>query len=166
MPIGVINTEFHQSNLGTSISTANVNYSNGFMRDKAGRNPFIKKQATVIAPLVASARGNQITFKLDAAFMLYKFGKPIKNLVLQTNNSSFTLINNTAISNTNFTTSYNSSGIKILKFIVTFIDNTTKTTYGKVKIFVPNTYSARSLTSALYQNSFILTYIIHIFTYG
>ncbi|PIX13907.1 MAG: hypothetical protein COZ74_04345 [Flavobacteriaceae bacterium CG_4_8_14_3_um_filter_31_8] len=149
VPIGVINTEFHQSNLGTSISTANVNYSNGFMRDKAGKNPFLKKQATVIAPLVASARGNQITFKLDAAFMLYKFGKPIKNLVLQTNNSSFTLINNTAISNSNFTTSYNSSGIKILKFMVTFSDNTTKTTYGKVKIFVPNTYNARGLTSAL-----------------
>jgi hypothetical protein len=149
VPLGVINTEFHQSNLGTSISTANVNYSNGFMRNKPGRNPFVKKQATVLAPLVGSARGSNISFKLDASFMLYKFGKPIKNLILQTNNSSFTLINNSVLSNANFTTSYSSSGIKILKFIVTFNDNTTKTTYGKVKIFVPNTYSAKGFTSSL-----------------
>lgn len=149
VPIGIINTEFHQSNLGTSISTANVNYSNGFMRDKAGKIPFIKKQATIISPLVAKARGSQINFKLDADFMLYKFGKPIKNLVLQTNNSSFTLINNSIVSSANFTISYNSSGTKILKFIVTFNDNTTKITYGKVNIFVPNTYSAKGFTSAL-----------------
>jgi hypothetical protein len=119
------------------------------MRNKPGRNPFVKKQATVLAPLVGSARGSNISFKLDASFMLYKFGKPIKNLILQTNNSSFTLINNSVLSNANFTTSYSSSGIKILKFIVTFNDNTTKTTYGKVKIFVPNTYSAKGFTSSL-----------------
>lgn len=149
VPIGVINTEFHQSDLGTNASNANVNYSNGFMRNKVGKIPFIKKQATVIAPLVASARGSNITFKIDNDFILHKFGKQIKNLVLQTNNTSFTLISNNALTTYNLNTNYTNSGIKVLKFIITFNDNSTKTTYGSLKIFVPNTYSAKGFTSVL-----------------
>lgn len=149
IPIGIINTEFHQSNLGTSVSTANVNYSNGFMRNKVGKIPFVKKQATVIAPLVASARGSQITFTLDADFILHKFGKQIKKLVLQTHNTSITLINNFAIPTTTKAINFTSSGIKKLRFNITFSDNSTKTTYGNVKVFVPNTYSYRGTVSEL-----------------
>lgn len=149
IPIGVINTEFHQSNIGTNTSNANVTYSNGFMRDKAGKIPFIKKQATVIAPLVTSARGSQITFTLDADFILHKFGKSIKNLVVLTNNTSITLINNYNLTANTQTVTYTSSGLKTLQFNITFSDNSTKTTYGNVKVFVPNTYSYKGVVSEL-----------------
>ena len=149
VPIGIINTEFHQSNLGTTVANANVNYSNGFMRDKTGKNPFIKKQATIISPLVSIAIGSTIVFKTDLLFKLYKHGKQIKKLILHTNNTSFHIINNYNLATTNFSTSYTTSGVKNLRFVVTFSDNSIKTTYGKLHVFAIQNYLAKANVSPL-----------------
>ena len=149
VPIGIVNTEFHQSNLGTDVFNANVNYSNGFMRNKSGETPFLKKQATVIAPLVKQVTGATIVFKTDPLFKLHKHGKRIKNLVVHTNSTSFNIINNYNLTTTNFSTSYATSGVKILRFDVVFSDNSIKTTYGKLQVFVPQNYQQKGFTSPL-----------------
>ncbi len=117
--------------------------------NKWGKNPFIKKQTTVIAPLVSTAMGSRITFKADALFKLYKKGNRIKTLRLYTNGTSFSLINNYNLSTNNFTITYSSSGTKILRFVVTYANNNSKTTYAKVQINIPIATAQRSNASAL-----------------
>ncbi|WGH74391.1 alpha/beta fold hydrolase [Tenacibaculum tangerinum] len=151
VPIGIINTAFHECNFGTTEQNATVSYnsSTGLFSNIAGKIPFIKKQTTIIAPLVTKASGHSITFTTDNLFKLYKQGKPIKNLILYTNNSSFSLISNYNLRTTNFSTTYQNTGLQTLRFVVTYSDNTSKTTYGTVNIIKPVTYAQRDSSSNL-----------------
>ncbi|WP_435415742.1 hypothetical protein [Polaribacter aestuariivivens] len=150
VPIGIINTEFHQGNYGTTSQNATVNFdpSTSLFSNKPNINPFIKKQTTVIAPLVAKVFGNTINFTTDPLFHLQKQGKTIKNLQIQTNGSTFQLINNYVIqSGANI--SYTTSGLKNLHFTITYNDNSTKQTHAKIYVHVPTNYQARGNISPL-----------------
>tara|TARA_B110000240_G_scaffold192433_1_gene236591 strand:+ start:1207 stop:4305 length:3099 start_codon:yes stop_codon:yes gene_type:complete len=151
IPIGIINTEFHEGNFGTTTQNANVgfNSSTGLFTNISGKNPFTKKQTTIIAPLVTKASGKTITFTTDNLFKLHKYGKRIKTLRLYTNNTSFTLINNYNLVNANFSTTYSGTSTQTLRFAITYSDNTTKTTYGTVKTIKPTTYAQRGVVSQL-----------------
>ena len=139
VPIGIINTEFHAFNFGTTPQNANVgfNSSTGLFTNLSGKNPFVKKQTTIIAPLTKGATGAGVSFNTDALFWLYKKGIRIKTLRLYTNGSSFTLINNYNLTQNNHSTSYATSGKKTLRFVITYANNTTKTTYANLHITVP-----------------------------
>lgn len=149
MPIGIINTEFHERDFGDTQSTAKVTYTNGYFYNITNIIPFKKKQTTIIAPLVTQAIGSVISFKTNNLFKLYKQGKQIKTLQLITNGSTFTLISNYSLINGNFSTSYTISGLQSLRFVITYSDNTTKTTYGEVYIEVPSNYQAKSNVSSV-----------------
>lgn len=150
IPIGIINTEFHYGDAGTSQNpNIQFNANTETFSNISGKNPFLKKQTTIISPLKGEVTGNTIQFKTDAYFKLHKFGKPIKTLQLQTNGSTFSLINNYNFTNTSATTTYSTEGVKNLRFIVTFSDNTTKTSYGKFYLNLPTTNLAKSNTFPL-----------------
>lgn len=152
IPIGIINTEFHYGDAGTTQNpNIQFNANTETFSNIAGKTPFLKKQTTIISPLKTEVTGNTIEFKTDAFFKLYKFGKTIKTLQLQTNGANFTLINNYNFTNTNATTTYTTEGVKNLKFIVTFSDNSTKTSYGKFYLHLPVIYLAKSNTSNLQE---------------
>ncbi len=91
VPIGIINTEFHQCNFGATFQNANVTFnpSTGVFSNKSGRIPFVKSQVTIVAPLVSQAAGNQIAFTTDAILELNKQGKRIKYLRIHTNKKVF-----------------------------------------------------------------------------
>ena len=150
VPIGIINTEFHLCNFGTTAANTNVNFNpvTGHFTNKSGKNPFLKKHAIAISPLVAEATGNSIRFTTDNIYRLHKQGKRIKTLRLYTNGTSFTLIHNYSILTSNHTTSYSSSGEKTLKFEIIFSDNSTKTTYAKISIYKPINYLQKSTNSS------------------
>ena len=149
VPIGIINTEFHERDFGETQATAKVTYTNGYFYNKTTIIPFKKKQTTVIAPLTSHVIGSIISFKTDHLFKLYKYGKQIKTLQLITNGSTFTLISNYNLVSSNFSTSYTLSGLQSLRFVITYSDNTTKTTYGEVYIEVPTNYLAKSNVSSI-----------------
>ncbi|QTE22327.1 esterase/lipase family protein [Polaribacter cellanae] len=150
IPIGIINTEFHYGDAGTTQNpNIQFNATTKTFSNIPNKTPFIKKQTTIISPLIEEATGSTIQFKTDAYFKLHKFGKKIKTLQLQTNGSNFTLINNYNFTNINATTTYTTKGIKNLKFVATFSDNTKKTSYGKFYLNIPTTYLAKSNTSPL-----------------
>ncbi|WP_445747796.1 lipase family alpha/beta hydrolase [Polaribacter sp.] len=151
IPLGIINTEFHQGNYGTTTQNATVDFNptTGLFANKSGQNPFIKKQITIVAPLISKVIGSSIQFKTDNLFHLYKFGKQIKTLQLTTNGNNFTLISNYNLSTSNFVTNYTTSGKKDLHFTITFSDNTTKTTLAKVYVEIPTNYQAKSNVSSL-----------------
>lgn len=146
VPIGIINTEFHQNNFGETSSEATVSFNptTGLFSDISEKNPFLKKQTTIIAPLVKKAVGNTIVFKVDPLFKLHKQGKTIKTLQLFTNNTNFTLIATHNLKTNSFSTAYANSGVKVLKFTIVFSDNSTKVTYGRLKVEIPTSYSQTS----------------------
>lgn len=150
IPLGIINTEFHQGNYGTTTQNATVDFkpTTGLFANKSGQNPFIKKQTTIVAPLISKVIGSSIQFKTDNLFHLFKYGKQIKTLQLTTNGNNFTLISNYSLSTANFVTNYTSSGKKDLHFTITFSDNTTKTTHAKVYVEIPTNYQAKSNVSS------------------
>jgi hypothetical protein len=149
VPIGIINTEFHEFNFGTTTANANVTYNEttGLFANIAGKNPFIKRQTTIISPLVTRVAGNTIQFKTDHLFRLYKLGKQIKTLQLVTNGNIFNLISNYNFNTSTFSTTYSSSGIKTLRFNITYADNTTKTTYANVYVNMIATTLAKNSTN-------------------
>ncbi|PQJ76687.1 hypothetical protein BTO16_12440 [Polaribacter glomeratus] len=149
VPIGIINTEFHEFNFGTKLANTNVtfNETTGLFANIAGKNPFIKRQTTIISPLVTRVTGNTIQFKTDHLFRLYKLGKQIKTLQLVTNGSIYNLISNYNFNTSTFSTIYSSSGIKTLRFNITYADNTTKTTYANVYVNMIATTLAKNSTN-------------------
>lgn len=150
IPIGIINTEFHYGDAGTQNNpNINFNSSTETFSNIAGKTPFKKLQTTIISPLVEEIVGPTVMFKTDTFFKLYKNGKAIKTLVLNTNGNSYNLINNYNFTNANHTTTYSTSGIKNLKFIATFSDNTTKTSYGKLYVYLPSTALGKSNSTPL-----------------
>ncbi|MFV0248187.1 MAG: hypothetical protein ACK5H1_04405 [Tenacibaculum sp.] len=78
VPIGIINTEFHQCNFGTTLKNLSVSFDSttGLFYNLADKNPFIKKQSTVISPLVSKAVGNTLQFVINTNYILHKKGKP------------------------------------------------------------------------------------------
>tara|TARA_R110001606_G_scaffold179585_1_gene326276 strand:- start:2325 stop:3284 length:960 start_codon:yes stop_codon:yes gene_type:complete len=150
IPIGIINTEFHYGDAGTAqYPNIQFNANTETFSNIAGKTPFIKKQTTIISPLKKEVTANTIQFKTDVFFKLHKFGKTIKTLQLQTNGATFTLISNYNFTNTNATSTYTTGGVKNLRFIVTFSDNSTKTSYGKFYLNLPVSYLAKSNKSDL-----------------
>ena len=145
LPLGIINTEFHQSNFGTEENLQNVTYDSITKRfsNIGNTNPFVKKQATIISILKEIAIGNTLTFQLDPNFYLYKEGKRIKSLQLEHNGNWFSLIQNYVFSSQNI--SFSSSGTKSLKFLITYEDNSLKTTYTNTFCNCAFNYSTQKL---------------------
>jgi hypothetical protein len=148
IPIGIINTEFHYGDAGTQNNpNINFNTSTETFSNIAGKTPFKKLQTTIISPLVTRVAGNTIQFKTDHLFRLYKLGKQIKTLQLVTNGNIFNLISNYNFNTSTFSTTYSSSGIKTLRFNITYADNTTKTTYANVYVNMIATTLAKNSTN-------------------
>lgn len=139
VPIGIINTEFHYGDAGTTQNpNVGFNSSTQTFYNISGKNPFFKKQATIISPLVSKVVGNTIIYKIDADSKLYKQGKTIKNLQLLTNGTTFNLISNFNINTGTFETNYQTEGVKVIKFITTLSDNTQKISYAKLYVGIPD----------------------------
>lgn len=67
--IGIINTKMNYIDFGTP-SQSSLDYSNGYLYNKAGINPFLEKQVTVIAPLKEKIVTNTATFKLHPDYIM------------------------------------------------------------------------------------------------
>ena len=148
--IGIINTPFHVIDFGTNKANAKLKFDKGRFYNKPGKNPFIQKQAFVIAPLSKTAKGSTITFRFGKQFWLHKNGKPIKTLKADFGNGVWhTVVNNTRITEPEVSVTYESSGDKTIAFQITFPDGSTKTTYGELYV------NAVPLTKALVSDPLI-----------
>ncbi|NIJ43699.1 hypothetical protein FHR24_000138 [Wenyingzhuangia heitensis] len=150
VPIGFINTEFHRTDFGTTEANAKVAFDENeeVFRNIAGLNPFVKKQTTIVSPLVHKVVGSSFSFKMEEACSLYQQGKRIKKLLLTTNGANFTLIDNFIASTQYFNTTYSESGIECLKFTITFSDDTSKITYAVLSVEKLSTAGERADTVA------------------
>lgn len=95
--------------------------------------PFYMLDVTVISPTKNTASGTSITYKLRNDLFFTNGNKTITTLIANFGDGvNRTLINNQVLTNQNITINYTTSGVKTSSFSITYSDNTTITTYGKI----------------------------------
>lgn len=134
--IAILNTQFHILNYNEdNPSAGGLTYNtttNKFVQI-SGKEPFYMLHNTIIAPAKEYVNGTSITYKISNDLYFKNGSKNIKTLIANFGDGiNRTLINNQVLTNQNITVNYNSSGEKISAFTITYTDNTTLITYGKV----------------------------------
>ena len=95
--------------------------------------PFYEINTSVIAPTKDYATGTNITYKFRNDLYFANSTKKIKTVVADFGDGqSRNIISNYVLTTQNIVIPYTSSGDKILKFTITYVDNTTLITYGKI----------------------------------
>ena len=137
--IGIINTTFHKLNFNEENPSAGgvtFNQSTGKFVAVAGRPSFIGKKISAIAPLKEFVTGSSFVFNFKNNLIFNNATTTIKTLVVDFTDGSTpsTIISNSAIVIPSKTVNYSTTGMKTLKFTITYSDNTTLITFGKIYI--------------------------------
>lgn len=134
--LAILNTQFQILNYNEDYpSQGGLTYNtstNKFVQI-SGKAPFYSLHNTVIAPAKEYVSGTGITYKIRNDLYFKNGTKIIKTLVANFDDGvNRTLINNQVLTNQNITINYTTSGVKTSTFTITFTDNTTLTTHGKI----------------------------------
>jgi Putative serine esterase (DUF676) len=98
-----------------------------------GKAPFYMMQTTVIAPAKDVVSGTSVVYKIRNDLYFKNGNKVIKTLIADFGDGmNRTLIDNQTLIAQEVIVSYSSSGEKVSAFTITFTDNSTLTTYGKI----------------------------------
>lgn len=132
VPIGIFNYQFNQ--MDTNALAHNlISSSSGLYYDVAGRprSPYWLKQVSIISPLLDSVTGLQVAFQTAGNLFFQNTGRTISSLKADFGNGAGLLtISTNGVTIVNYTT----YGTKIIRFVITYNDNTQRTTYGKIKV--------------------------------
>lgn len=108
---------------------------------------------SVISPTKNTASGTAITYNLRNDLFFTNGSKTISTLIANFGDGvNRTIISNQVLTNQSITISYNSSGVKTSTFTITYNDNTSTTTYGKI-YFKYSPPPSTSLTATTSTNS-------------
>ena len=134
--VAILNTQFHILNYNEQNPGSGgllFNNSTNTFTPISGKSSFIMLHNTVIAPTKTHVKGTSITYKLNNN-LYYKNGfKTIKKIVANFGDGiNRTLISNYTLNNQSITVNYSTSGEKTSTFVITYNDNSTLTTYGKI----------------------------------
>lgn len=140
--MGILNTPFQSMNYNEEspelgrLQYDSINYL--FYASTNTSLPFFNSSfATVISPLKDVVKGDYISFNWQTNFIYENSlnnSKKIKNLTVNYGTGTiYTVISNYAIANATQQISYPDTGEKQLTFTVTYSDNSSLTTYAKIK---------------------------------
>ena len=133
IPIGLLNYEF---NVIDSMSIVNNQFikEGNFLKDVAGRStsPYLYRKVLVVSPMTDYLKTGTVNFKIPSDLYWQNASPIISSLQITAgdNNQVATLTPD----GPSASFIYNTPGIKTVKFVVTFSDNTTKTTYSSLLV--------------------------------
>ncbi len=134
--VAILNTEFHILNYNEDNPSAGgltYNTITNKFSSISGKVPFYMLHNTVIAPAKEYVSGTNVTYKMRNDLYFKNGTKTIKTLVANFGDGiNRTLISNSVLTNQSINVNYTSSGEKTTTFTITYNDNTTSTTYGKI----------------------------------
>ncbi|HIP33233.1 MAG TPA: hypothetical protein EYG89_00520 [Bacteroidia bacterium] len=154
--IGLINIDFTIIDpIALKPNQQKLNIVNNKLQKSPNKDPYITKHALVISPLNStSLNGNSINFEFGK-LILNKSDKKISLITAHfENNQDITLVENGKTINSNFNVNFQNSGLKDIIFNITYLDNTTQTTFAN---FFINTslIAKRATASGVSQKQFI-----------
>ena len=134
--VAILNTQFHILNYNEDNPSAGgmtYNISTNKFVAISGKAPFYMLHNTVIAPAKEHVSGTTMVYKFRNDLYFKNGTKTIKTLIANFGDGiNRTIISNYILTNQNVTINYNSSGEKISTFTITYNDNSTSTTFGKI----------------------------------
>ena len=108
-----------------------MTFVNGKFVPIAGRSAFLSRKILLATPLREMATGASVTYRFSNALIYNNATTAIKSLVVYFNDTTpISIINNGILILPTKIVNYDTSGIKTLKFVATFTDDTTITTVG------------------------------------
>jgi len=138
--IGVINARFHQLNfIPDNLSKSALKLINDkFERINTEKPIFIPREALIISPLKEYVTGNTITYHFDNLFLIEENStKTISSIMANFDtDDNYTIYQNDTFTHSNLNISYNETGFKILTFVATYSDGSTKTTQAELHVKV------------------------------
>lgn len=157
--IGIINTSFQKllfNEENPSVGGVTFNQSTGKFVVIAGQPSFISKKISIIAPLKEFVTGSSFVFNFKNNLILNNATTTIKTLIVDFTDGTTpsTVISNSTIVIPSKTVNYSSTGMKTLKFTITYSDNTTLITYGKIYIKYSSnvqTFTTNNTNSPCYE---------------
>lgn len=135
VPIGLANYQFNVIDTNAiALGLIRLELSDSLYYDVAGRprHPFNVLNSFVAAALIDSVRAGYVEFYTAAAFTINYGNKTISNLTVDFGDG--TGLQSMSLSTTK-SIYYANAGYVNLKFVATFSDNTTITTYSRIKIY-------------------------------
>lgn len=134
--VAILNTQFNILNYNEEIPSnggLNFNTTTNKFEPIAGKAPFGLMHNLVIAPAKNYVSGGNVVYKIRNDLFFKNGTKLIKSIVANFGiGLPIPIMNNKILTNQNITINYTSSGEKKITFVVTFVDNSTMTTYGKI----------------------------------
>lgn len=134
--LSILNTQYHILNYNEdnpSQGGLTFNTSTNKFVQISGKVPFYMLNTSIIAPTKDYVSGTSVIYKIRNDLYFKNGTKNIKTLVANFGDGiNRTLISSQLLTNQNITVNYTSSGEKISTFTITYSDNTTLTTYGKI----------------------------------
>lgn len=132
----ILNTQYHILNYNEDAPSQGgltFNTTTNKFVQISGKVPFYMLNTSIIAPTKDYVSGTSVIYKIRNDLYFKNGTKTIKTLVANFGDGvNRTLINAQVLTNQNITVNYTTSGEKISKFTITYTDNTTLTTYGKI----------------------------------
>lgn len=134
--LSILNTQYHILNYNEDAPSQGgltFNTSTNKFVQISGKVPFFMLNTTIVSPTKDYVSGTSVTYKIRNDLYFKNGTKNIKTLVANFGDGvNRTLINSQVLTNQNITVNYATSGEKISTFTITYTDNTTLTTYGKI----------------------------------
>ncbi len=134
--LSILNTQYHVLNYNdenTSLGGMTYNTSTNKFVQISGKVPFYMLNTTIISPTKDYISGTSVIYKIRNDLYFKNGTKNIKTLVANFGDGiNRTLINSQLLTNQNITINYTNSGEKTSTFTITYTDNSTLTTYGKI----------------------------------
>ena len=135
--LGIINASFHQLNYNQDEQKSALKITNNiFEKINNDKAPFIQKEVLIISPLKQYVTGNDIIYHFNDAFLLQNnTNHNIDNIVANFDtNTDYTIYQNGNFTQTDLSINYTETGYKTLTFLVTFNDNSIKTTQATIHV--------------------------------
>ena len=143
VPIGVLYYNFHKIDT-LALRDNLLSVSNDLYYDVAGRPriPYVSAWAFAVAPLAEQARTGSVAFQLPANLIIKNTSLSVSRVEVTggDNNTTITLTPNGSSSSLYYST----GGEKVLKFKMVLSNNTSRITYGRLKLLG----TASTITSA------------------
>ena len=132
--IGILNSQYQFLNYDSiNPSLGGLTLSNNLFYQISGKPPFLSSSVVMVAPLKENIVGTSFIYNFKSGLWLTNGTKTIKTLSADLGDGVVrNVIVNGAIAISSATVTYSSSGYKYLKFTITFSDNSTHVTYGKI----------------------------------
>ncbi|MBC2846539.1 T9SS type A sorting domain-containing protein [Winogradskyella flava] len=140
--IGVISAKLNSINYNpVDESKGALHFENNTFTRRNDNPAFLEHDILVISPLLDFAHGNELTYTFDSNLWFEDNVDEIKSISANFGtNQDYLIYENGNYQRKSLKISYDETGYKTLKFVVTYTNGTKKTTYGKLHVKLKNQY--------------------------